>query len=180
MPGYDEHNLPAIGARVVSGNSAGTVVDYGWTRYALCSDRVVIVDWDSGETPMPVQPRCLSAGDMANCGHTYQPDGFATGRAIDALGYTLCYACAADRDRAELHAGRPIVAYIGEQAHRDGPYRLITWAGEYLGYVGVTNRPANRRRYISGTADGVDVYGSGPIDSGTYVHVYPSKAVRHV
>lgn len=177
---YSDDNLPAIGARVVSADATGTVVDYGWTRYELCSDRVVIVDWDGGNTPTPIQPRYLRDGDRLNCGHTSRPDGFTTGYATDAGGYTYCYACAAESDRATLRAGHPIVAYIGAQSHAYGPYRLTTWAGEYLGHVGVTPRPAARKRYIAGYVDGIEVYGSGPLDSGDYVTVHPSKAAHRV
>jgi hypothetical protein len=179
---YSDIDLPAIGKRVVSGNATGTVVDYGWTRYELAADRVVIVDWDGGDTPTPIQPRYLRDGDRLNCGHTSHPDGFAAGFARDALGYTLCYACAAESDRQELRMGRPIVAYVDDSDARPAygvPARLTTWAGEYLGRVSVTDRPAAHKRYVSGYVDGIEIYGSGPIENGTYVTVHPSKACRH-
>lgn len=175
---YSEHDLPAIGTRVVSGNSAGTVIDYGRTVYELCTDVVVIVDWDGGKQPTPIQPRYLSAGDIANCGHTYRPDGFSTGYARDSLNYTLCYACAAESDRQTLRDGSAIIAYVGQQAHAHGPYKLTTWAGEFLGYVGVTPRPAARKRYVAGTVAGLAVYGSGPIENGDYVTIRTRKVAK--
>lgn len=72
-----------------------------------------------------VDPRDGSV--RCDCGHTGKRDGIGTGYAELPDGRKLCYSCADDRQREEMHNAREFVAYVNGSGNR-----LTTWSGGHL------------------------------------------------
>lgn len=85
---------------------------------------------------METEPKIL------DCGHEPSPHESQgpTGYGIDsATGATFCYACAADRDRADMIASGRATLYM-VQANPNLPYRAV---GPFTQMVKVTNWPGS-------------------------------------
>lgn len=111
---------------------------------------------------------------IADCGHEIIPsdDGIAANYAIDANTKTLCYECAYIAERVAMTMTDDYVAYLNADNSN-----VVTWTGRSLGSVTkVTKSEDAQKTYVRvRDLEGKDWYGTGPLDSGSYVRLHRTK-----
>lgn len=119
-----------------------------------------------------------------DCGHRATPDQFTPGYAVDAWGKSLCYPCAADRDKqkaaAMTPADEPLFCYIRSD-RLPGPHsimqvEIITWAGVLIG-TGTVSRGdrSDDQMRVTATIEGRRFWGRTPTHNGTYTRLRPYR-----
>lgn len=120
----------------------------------------------------------MAAPGILDCGHAPTPtSGSGTGYATDSTtGETKCYACADQYEIDLLRTADRFVAYLSLDSKR-----ITTWTGGTLGTVTrATDSAPAKKTYVRVTdVHGIDWYGVGPIESGTYVSLRRVKDQRN-
>lgn len=110
--------------------------------------------------------------EILDCGHERIPAGISPGYAILPDNRRICLNCADDMEVEELKTADRYFAYLSSDNQT-----VTTWSGRKLGSVTHYHysRPA-KRCYVRVTdVHGVRWYGSGPLETGTYVRLHRVK-----
>lgn len=111
-----------------------------------------------------------STVELLDCGHPESPHSETTrGYGRDAAGKTKCYDCCEADDLARIDAGEPFVGYLTDR-------RVTNWPGRtLLSVTSVAEQPRvgfGGRTYVRAIdRNGKHWYGSGPLETGTYVRM---------
>lgn len=127
----------------------------------------------------------LPKPELCDCGHAPTPDSLSTGYATDRTGRHICYACAADADRAYAATmtrdDTPLMAFVTPWpgpagTHSERRVSIITWPGVKLGHgFKARTLPGNARAFVEAWIDGRHMWGWTPTENGSYVALRPYK-----
>lgn len=86
-------------------------------EYVVCSDCVYYAEYGQLDDTTMMDMLC-------DCGHVPAPSGHTPGYGQDVDGKTLCYACCADRDKAQMIADGKTILYLQDPTARAGSFPL--------------------------------------------------------